>query len=127
MMVGGAGIGAGFRVEGGLQSGDLAAEAGHHFSNHMIGADAQSLAGNLHRQMSVAEVPGNPQQICVSGSHNFGDRLGGGANVKITAAFELETVTVDQVMWSRQIEKIGLARSGDEPDAAAMPVDIGQG
>src|SRR5271166_1935193 len=125
MMVGGAGIGAGFRVEGGLQSGDLAAEAGHHFSNHMIGADAQSLAGDLHRQMPVAEVPCNAQQICVTGGDDFKQRLSGGANAKIAAALQFETITLDEMMGARQVEQIGLPRSRHEANAAAMPVEIG--
>jgi len=40
MTVGGAGIGARFRVEGRLQIDDHAAEADYHFSNHMIDVDA---------------------------------------------------------------------------------------
>src|SRR5437879_3487711 len=77
--------------------------------------------------MPVAEVPGDPQQICVIGGHDFKQRLGGGANADIAAALELETITLDQVMCPGQIKEKGLSRIGDEADAAAVPVEIGKG
>src|SRR6266513_5327891 len=96
-------IRAGFRVEGRLQMDDLATKAGYHLRNHAIGADAQSLAGDLHRQMPIAEVPGDPQQIWVARGDDLKQRLGSSANTNIAAALELETVSLDQMMRPRQV------------------------
>lgn len=56
-------IGASFRVERRVQFDDPTAKAGHHLGHYTIGPDAQPLASDLHRQVPVAEMPGNPQQI----------------------------------------------------------------
>ena len=63
MAVRGAGIGADFRVERRVEPGQLAAEPLDHRGDDMIGADAQPLAGDLQRQMPVAEMPGDAQQV----------------------------------------------------------------
>jgi len=47
------GIGTDFRIEGGLEASDSAAKAGHHVGDDVIGANVQSLPGDLKRQMSV--------------------------------------------------------------------------
>src|SRR5215471_7452704 len=107
-------IGAAFRVERRLQLGDPAAEPGYHL-------------GDLHGQMPVAEMPCNPQQIRRLASCDLEDRLGGGADADIAAAFELQAIAVDQVMRARQIEQIALPRTGDKADAPAVPVIIGEG
>jgi len=61
MMMPPAGIGAGFRVERRLQLGNPATEPSHHFGNDMIRPDAQPFAGDLDGEVTVAEVPGDPQ------------------------------------------------------------------
>jgi hypothetical protein len=127
MMVGRASIGADFRVEGGIEPGDMAAEPGYHIGDDVIRSNAQSLAGDLKRQVSVAEMPSDPQQVRPIDRLDFEKRLGGGANTKIPAGFELKTVAVDEVTRARQIEKKGLSRIGDEAHAAAMPVDVSEG
>ena len=120
-------IGAAFRVERRLQLGNPPAEPGYHLGDDVIRADAQPFAGDLDGQMPVAEMPCNPQQIRRLASGDLADRLGGGANADIAAAFELQAVAVDQVMRAGQIEQIALPGSGDEADAPAVPVIIGEG
>ena len=110
-MMRGAGIGADFRVERRLEPGDPAAEPRHHLGDDMVGADAQPLAGDLQRQMPVAEMPGDAQQIGRTVGRDLEDRLGGGAHPQIAAAVEFETVALDQVMRPRQIEQKGLPES----------------
>lgn len=127
MMMGSPRIGADFGIEGGFEPGDTATEAGHHIGDHVIRADAQPVAGDLQRQMPVAEMPGNPQQIRPIDRLDLQQRLGGGANAQITAAVELETVALDEMMRPGQIEEKGLTRIGDEADTAAVPVEISKG
>jgi hypothetical protein len=45
----------------------------------MIRANSESRIGNLQREMPIAEVPGDAQQVRRSGGVDFKDRLGGGA------------------------------------------------
>src|SRR5947208_14055947 len=47
--------------------------------------------------------------------------------MKIAAAVEFETGALAQVRGPRQVEEIGLPRSGDEAGAAPVPVEISQG
>ena len=72
-------------------------------------------------------MPGNAQQVWRFGAFDFKDWLGGGKYAQITAAVEFEAIAVDQVMRPRQVEEIGLARIGDQANATAMSVDIGEG
>src|ERR1700742_2865701 len=116
MMVGWCRIGTDLRVKGRVQIYDLTPKSDHHFANHVIGADAQSLAGDLHGQMPVPEMPGDAHQVCAARGHNFEQRLRRGANEQVPAALDLETVTLDQVMCPRQIEKVGLSRVCNEAD-----------
>ena len=123
-----AGIGADFGVEGRFEPSDPAAEPGHHLGDHMVGADAQPLAGDLQRQMPVAEVPGDAQQVGRDRRPLFRRPAPAAArDPEIAAAVEFETVALDQVMRPRQVEQIGFARIGDQADAAAVPVEIGEG
>lgn len=117
-----AGICADFRIERGFEPGDLTPEPSHHLGDDVVRANAQALAGDLQRQMPIAEMPGNPQQIDTIGGLDFEDRLGCGADTEKAAAVELETVALGKVMCPRQIEQKGLARIGDKADTAAVPV-----
>jgi hypothetical protein len=89
-------IGADFWIERRLQIDNLASEPRHHFCNHMVGANAQSLAGDLHGQMPIAEMPGNTQKVRGTGGRDFEQRLSGGADPKVAAALQFETVTLSQ-------------------------------
>jgi hypothetical protein len=88
-------IGAGFGVEGRLQASDPSAKPGHHFSYDVILANSEAFTGHLQRQMTIAEVPGDAQQICRLGSFDFENRLGGGADPQITTAVEFKAIAVD--------------------------------
>ena len=58
-----AGIGATFRIERRLDLHDTRAEPFHHRLDDVIPADAQGLRHDLRRQMTVAEMPGDPDQV----------------------------------------------------------------
>jgi hypothetical protein len=79
MMVGPAGIGADFRVEGALEPSETAAEPDYHIGDDVIRPNAQPLAADLKRQVPVAEVPSDPQQVRSIDGLDFQKRLGGGA------------------------------------------------
>ena len=56
-------IGAAFRIEGGLEHFQLAAEAFHHFRDHMVGTDAQKAFADFRGEMTVADMPGHARQM----------------------------------------------------------------
>jgi len=88
----------------------------------VIRPDPEARTSYLQRQVPVAKVPGNAQQVWRFGAFDFKDWLGGGAYAQITAAVEFEAVAVDQVMRPRQVEEIGLPRIGDQANAfSAIP------
>ena len=111
-----------FGVERRLEADDPAAELGHHIGDDVIGANAQPLADHLQRQVTIAEVPGDPQQASPIGGRDLENRLGRGADPQIATGVELQPVTLGQMRCVRQIEQKGGTRIGDEADAAAVPV-----
>ena len=119
-------VGAGFGVEGRLLASDPSTQPRYHIGDDVIRPDTESPTGYLQWQVPIAEVPGDAQHVRRFGGVDFKDWLGGGTDPQITAAVEFEAVAVDQVMRSRQVEKIGLSRIGDQPNATAMSVDIGE-
>ena len=110
-----------------LRDAHRAAEARHHLGDDMIGADAQAVPNRLQRQMPVAEMPGDPQQGGAILGLDVEHRLRRRAYADKTAAVEFEAIAVGEMMGPRQIEQKNLARIGDEPDAAAMAVEVGEG
>ncbi len=70
-------IGAALGVERGLDRPQPAAEPRNHRFDDVVAADAQPAAGNLHRQVAVAEMPGEAQQVFGAFGTDFGQRLGG--------------------------------------------------
>ena len=59
----GVGIGAAFGIERRLDLDDARAQSLHHGFDDMIAPDPQALAGDLGRQMAIAEMPGDPDQM----------------------------------------------------------------
>ncbi len=78
MMVKGAGVSAHFGIERGFKPRNTAAEAGNHLSNDMIGANSEPRARYLQRQVPIADVPSDAQQVYGFGGFDFEDRLGSG-------------------------------------------------
>ena len=101
--------GAGFGVEGRIQPSDPPPEPRNHFGDDVIGANSETLTGYLQRQVPVAEMPGDAQQVRLFGSFDFKDWLGGGADAQIATAVKLEPVAVEQVMRSGQVKEKGLS------------------
>ena len=57
------GIGAAFGIERRLDLDDARAEPLHHRLDDVVAADAQPFRHDLRRQMAVAEMPGDPDQM----------------------------------------------------------------
>ena len=74
-------VGAALRVERRLDRHDARAQSFRHVLDHRIAADAQSLRGQLGRQVPVAEMPGDAHEGERVGGADFGERLGRGHNL----------------------------------------------
>src|SRR4051812_34166907 len=78
MRMAGVRIGAGFGIERRLDLDHAPAKALHHRLDDVVAADAQRLWRDLRRQMAVAEMPADPDQMLRIAPADFGERLGRG-------------------------------------------------
>jgi hypothetical protein len=69
------GIGAAFGIEGRFDLDHARAQSPHHRLDDMVAPDAQAARRDLRRQMTVAEMPGDPNQMLRIGAANLGQRL----------------------------------------------------
>jgi len=76
--------------------------------------------------MSVAQMPCDPQQGRPIGCLDFKNWLGRGAHADKAAGVELEPVAVCQMMRPGQVEQKAFAGVRDKPDAAPVPVNVGE-
>ena len=70
-----AGISAAFRIERRFDGDDARAETPHHLLDNVIAPNAKALAGDLRRQMTIAEMPRDPHQMLRIGAANLHQRL----------------------------------------------------
>jgi hypothetical protein len=76
VMVVSAGVGSGFGIECRLDRIDLPGESLNHRSDHVIRADADALAEQLHGQVAVAEMPGDPRSLSGIRRSDLHERFG---------------------------------------------------
>ena len=114
------GVGAGFGVEGGFDDVDVAAEVFDHFLDDVVAADADLVADELHREVAVAEVPGDADELGVGMGVDFGERFGAGADADELAAVGLQGVAVAQAVGLGEIQQKVVAGGGLQADAAAV-------
>jgi hypothetical protein len=69
------GIGATFRVERRLDLDQPRTEPLHHRFDHVVAPDAQAASGDLRRQVTVAEMPGDADQMLRIAAADFHQRL----------------------------------------------------
>ena len=70
-----AGIGAAFGIERRLDLDHAGTKAFHHRLDHVIAPDPQAFRHDLRRQMAIAEMPGDPNQVLRVLPANFEQRL----------------------------------------------------
>lgn len=91
-----AGIGAALRIERRFDGDDARAEATHHLLDDVIAPDAQALADDLGRQMTIAEMPRDPHQMLRIGAADFHQRLGCCDHFDQPAVFEYQRIAAAQ-------------------------------
>ena len=100
-----ASIGAALGIEWRLDLDDAGAEPLHHRFDDVVAADAQALWHDLRRQMTVAEMPGDPNQMQRILPSNFEQRLGGGNHLDQPAVFQHQGIAAAQGRGIFQIEQ----------------------
>jgi hypothetical protein len=96
VVTGARGVGSGFGIEWRVDRFDMTAEAFDHVPDDMVGTNPNSIAKQLHRQMTVAEMPGDADQFAVVVTMNFQQWLGPRADLDDPAVFKRESVAVPQ-------------------------------
>ena len=69
------GIGAAFRVERRFDLDQARTQPLHHRFDHVVAPDTQAAAGNLRRQVTIAEMPGDTNQMLRIAAADFHQRL----------------------------------------------------
>lgn len=117
-------IGSAFRVERRLDRAHLAAETFDHGVDHVVTADAQAPARDLHRQVTVAEVPCEAQQVLGILGADFAEGFGGAHDLDDAAICQLHGVARTQRDGLGQIKQEGKPAHSFHGDAAAMAIII---
>jgi hypothetical protein len=91
-----AGIGAAFGIERSLDLNHARAEPLHHRLDDVIAPDPQAPGRDLGRQMAVAEMPGDADQMLRINPANLDQRLGRGHHLDKAAVVEHQRVAAAQ-------------------------------
>ena len=117
-----AGIGAAFGIERRLDLDDARAEPLHHCLDHVIAADAQPLWHELRRQMTVAEMPGNPDQVMRIASLDLEQRLGRGNHLDQPAVLQHQRIAAAERDGILEVKQEFQSARARHRHAAAMAV-----
>jgi hypothetical protein len=90
------GIGAAFGIERRLDLDDARAQSLHHGFDDMVAPNPQALAGDLGRQMPVAEMPGDPDQMVRIDAADLHQRLRRRDDLDQPAIFEHQRIATAQ-------------------------------
>jgi len=126
-------IGAAFGIERRLDLDDPRAQPLHHRLDDMIAADAQALRHDLRRQMAVAEMPGDPDQMQGIGAADFEQRLRDRHHLDQPSVFQDQRITAaqrDRVLQIEQEFESARARHRHTPPVAVVEIEhdgIGRG
>ena len=110
----------GFGIERRLDFVHMASQVFDHIANYVIGANADAVVQQLHRQVAVAEVPCDPHKLAFLVRMNLQQFLRLGADLYHAAVVQREPVAMAQPHCLRQIEHDFGPCFGTEQDAAAV-------
>jgi hypothetical protein len=115
-------VGAALRIKWRFDGRQPCAEPAEHIFDDVIAPDAQPLADNLHVDVTITNVPGQPRQIVAVGSGDFNKRLRPSDDADDRAVLEHQAVAVAQRGGLWEIEQEFCAALAAQHDAAAMAV-----
>jgi hypothetical protein len=116
------GVRALLRIKRRIEGREQRAEPPQHVLDHMIAADTQPVAHDLHLDVPVADVPGESRQRMAVGSDDFDQRLGTADDPHDAAIVEQKTVAVAQSDDLRQVEQKSRPVLAGQDDPAALPL-----
>lgn len=117
-----AGIRTAFRIERRLDDDYARAETAHHILDHMVAPNPQSLANDLRRQVTIAEMPGDPHQMMRIGTANFHQRLRRGHHFDQASVFQHQRIATAQCDGFFQIQQEFEPARARHSHATAMTV-----
>ena len=100
-----ASVGAAFRIERRIDVGHLRAQAPHHILDHVITADDEPVAIEHGRQMPVAEMPGNADEVTQVVTADFSEWLRRGNNFDMLPVLQHQRIACTQPMGLFEIEQ----------------------
>ena len=86
-----------FRIERRFDDRKLRVETAEHLFQHVIAANTQAFANELHFRVPVAEMPREPGKRNSIGHRDFNQRFGFRGHANTSAALQEEAVTVAQL------------------------------
>jgi len=118
-------IGPALRIKGGKDRADTGAKAAHHAGNHVIIADPQGARHQLHRQMPIAQMPGDAHKV---GTRDLDQRLHRRLDPDPAAAIgKAKAIARTQGNRLLKIEQKRPPIIGDQRNAAAVAVVMAKG
>ena len=99
-----AGIGATFGIERRFDLDHARAEAFHHRLDDVVAPDPQPFRHDLGRQMAVAEMPGDPDQMLRIVAADLGQRLGSCDHLDQPAIVEHQRIASAQHDGALEVE-----------------------
>lgn len=118
-------IGTAFGIERRLDLDDARAQPLHHRLDDVIAANAQALRHDLRRQVAIAEMPGDPNQMQGIDAPDLDQRLGSRDHLDQTAVFEHQRIAATQRDGMLQVEQeLQPARPGHRHPPPVPVVEI---
>jgi len=122
MRMAGLGVRAAFGIERRFDLHHLRTKPLHHGFNDMVAADTQALGHELRRQMAVAEMPGDADEMVRVVTADFQQRLGCRNHLDQTAVFQHQRIATAERNGSLQVEQKLEAPRPRHCHAAAVPI-----
>src|SRR5581483_10693133 len=119
-------IGTALGIEGRLDLDDAGAQSPHHRLDHMVAPNAQRLRHELGRQMPVAEMPGDADQMMRIGALDLEQRLWRGHDLDQPAILQHQRVAAaqgDGVLEVEQEFQAARARHRHAPPVTVVEIE----
>ena len=118
----GVGIGAAFGIERRLDLDHPRAQAFHHRLNDVIATDAQALRRNLRRQMPIAEMPGEANELVRIPAADLQERLGRRDHLDQPTVLQYQRIAAAQRDGVFQVEQEFETARARHHHAPAVPI-----
>ncbi len=126
VMAGAPRVRTGLRIEWGMDRIDMAAETFDHLCDNVIGSNADAIAQQLHRQMAIAEMPGDANEFAGPMGVDFQQLLGLGTNPD-DAGLHHQSIAVAKPYCLRQVDQyFGSGQRGENDTAPKAMIVVDQ-